>query len=58
MEYILELCGLQIECQNTLIVCIYSSERETFIVLIEKLKKDKCKNILIGGDFNVIMLEN
>lgn len=59
MEYFVEICGLEFECQNTLIICLYGHERETkvfsktLIALLVKFKKDESENIVIGGHFDI-----
>lgn len=61
-EFIVEYCAIDIQCINLLIICIYWNERETeiffdsLICLLDKLKKEQHKNVIIGGDFNVNML--
>lgn len=60
----IEYCSAEIKCLNLLILCIYWNGRETdkfmesFINMLEILKKEKHKNIIIGGDFNIDMLSN
>lgn len=64
VEFIIEYCSIEIKCLNLLIICIYRSDREmevfqeSFIKLLNKLKSESRKNIIIGGDFNINILEN
>lgn len=64
IEFVIEYCAIEIEYLNLLIICIYWNERETetflksFNSLLSKLKREQHKNIILGGDFNINMLEN
>lgn len=67
VEFIFEICGIEVACLNLLIIVIYWPNRNRspdifFNSLGNLLKllntKDSKKNILIGGDFNINILEN
>lgn len=66
IEYIFETCAIELPIHNLLLITIYwpdkNREPETFNNALTKLLKhlaikDKTKNIILGGDLNINILE-
>jgi hypothetical protein len=64
IEFVVEYCSVEIHYLNILILSVYWNGRdmdiflESFKKLLEKLKMERHKSIVIGGDFNIDMLSN
>lgn len=65
MEYILEVCACELPKENLLLITLYWNRREEDIsfkqlkqILTYINNKYSTRNIIIGGDFNINILEN